>query len=45
MEKERWERKRGLITVMNSFSVSDVGESVFHLGSSREERPSGFARS
>lgn len=25
VEGERWERKTGLITVMNSFSVADVG--------------------
>lgn len=44
-EKERWERKTGLITVMNPFSVSDVGWSVFHPGPSREEWPSFSRRS
>lgn len=43
VEKERWERKTGQITVMNSFFVSDVGQSVF--GSSREEWHSSSARS
>lgn len=43
--QDGWETRRGLITVMNSFSVSDVGQSVFYLGSSREESPGTSVRS
>lgn len=44
MEKERWEEKRGLITVMKAFFVADAGQSVFYLGSSTEKSPSSSAR-
>lgn len=43
--QDGWETQRGLITVMNSFSASDVGQSVFYQGLSREELPGTSVRS